>query len=145
MVAKGSPSGGESEGPRKILVDGIKNDFFEQDNRIVLTIYIKNLEHDRTEVQFNETSISITFRTGDINFLKQYKTDKSADVLFEWNVELTDRIDVMESKFKINMSTMELTLRKHATALGKWTNVIKGKGEKNALPPKSKGEGKFML
>ena len=145
MVAKGSPSDGDSEGTKKVLVDAIKNDFFEQDNRIVLTIYIKNLEHDHTEVQFNESSILITFKTRDISFLKQYKTDKSADVLFEWNVELTNKIDVMESKFKINMSTMELTLRKHATALGKWTNVIKGKEEKNAQQPNVKCEGKFMF
>ena len=112
--------------PKKILVDKIKSNFFEQGHRIVLTIYIKNLDHDQTTVQFNETSIILTFKTSDVTFLKQYNAE-SAGVLFEWTIELTNRIDVMDSKFKINKSTMELILNKHISATQKWSNVIKSK------------------
>ncbi len=116
---------------------------FKKGAQVILTIYIKNLSHDHTKVEFFERNIRISFRTNDLNFLKQYNTE-DRETEFEWFFELTNQIDVTESKYKISNLNIELSLSKHEGSFGKWANVIKIKESiKNEVPIVKKQKGIF--
>lgn len=127
MVAKEKVNDAEEiKASKKIQVDNIKNNFFEKDAQVILTIYVKNLIHDHTKVEFFEKKIRITFRTNDLNFLKQYNTE-DRETEFEWTFELMNQINATESKYKISNLNLELILFKYENSVSKWANVIKPK------------------
>jgi len=97
----------------------------------VLTIYIKNLASDH-HVEFTETQIRISFSTSDTTFLKQHTSLASADhdhvsTLFEWHIDLANRIDPSRSSYTVTKLKLEVNIAKHESSIGKWKGVIKTK------------------
>ncbi len=95
----------------------------------MLTIYIKNLASDH-HIEFTETQIRISFRTSDTAFLKQHTTSADHDhasTLFEWPIDLANRIDPTQSNYTVSKFKLEVNIAKHESSIGKWKRVIKTK------------------
>jgi ubiquitin carboxyl-terminal hydrolase 19 len=80
--------------------------------------------------------VSLTFKTSDISFLKQYNTE-DINTKFKWDISLDGCVDASKCTYKINSSTIEINLSKHqSTSSVKWTNAIKpcvSMSEKNEI------------
>ena len=80
--------------------------------------------------------MSLTFKTSDISFLKQYNTE-DINTKFKWDISLDGCVDASKCTYKINSSTIEINLSKHqSTSSVKWTNAIKpcvSMSEKNEI------------
>lgn len=83
---------------------------------------MKDIDPVHSNVEFNDTTGSIRFRTGDENFHRQFAS--SSDTIFEWNVDFFESIRPNECSFRINKSTMEINLRKKDELI-KWTSPLK--------------------
>lgn len=87
---------------------------------------MKNIDEAHSRVDFTDTSGTIRFKTRDSNFLEQHSTSTN-DTLFEWNVTFFGEVNANDCAYKINKSTMEITLCKKKRGGGdeKWTSAIK--------------------
>ncbi|CAF0738125.1 unnamed protein product [Brachionus calyciflorus] len=90
------------------ILNYIRNDITQSGNKISWYLYIKEIISEFTQVDFTETSCKIRFKTKDPLFLKQNNSTEMC--LFEWNVDLYDRINAEECSFKISNFKIEITL-----------------------------------
>jgi ubiquitin carboxyl-terminal hydrolase 19 len=84
---------------------------------------VKDIDPTHSGVDFSSTSALIRFKTKDEQFLKQNSTGADASTLFEWNCELFEQVQPINCAFKINKSTMEISLRKNIER--SWSSPIK--------------------
>ena len=87
----------------------IKDDWYQNNEYIFITIYAKNIDPTKLNVDYSENAISVSFSTG-------------TNIDYNYNLEpLYATIDPQNSLHNVYSTKMELTLRKKQT--GKWSSL----------------------
>ncbi|KAI5957914.1 SGT1 [Candida margitis] len=89
----------------------IRDDWYQTNEEIIITIYAKNVKEDKLDVHFEQNSVSISF-PGATGSEYNYNLDP-----------LYAEIDAAESKYKLYSTKLEITLRKKES--GKWPSLEK--------------------
>lgn len=116
-----------------IPVVNAKSDFVERDaeNLLVVYLYVKGIKKETACVEFSEDAITARFSTSDGRFLQQYPGSNEESV-FEWHLNLKDKVVLEECKYKVMPNNIEMKLRKQANK--KW-------GSLTAIPAESSPSG----
>ena len=122
----------------------IKLDHHDHPETVSVTLYIKNISQESLKVDFEEKSISVTFRTrykilslilllvikfifeipplySDSGFLKQYPAFGEEDDLMQWQIETRETIVPEKCTFRLKPTNLELKLIK--TVVSKWESL----------------------
>lgn len=92
----------------------IRDDWYQSNDTVTVTIYAKNIKEETLSVVFNVRSVSISFPSGD-------------NSEYNYNLEpLYGEIDIEESRYRIFGTKLEITLAKKIK--GKWA-LLEGNGE----------------
>lgn len=87
----------------------IKDDWYQNNERIFITIYAKNIDPNKLNVDYSENTVSVSFSTG-------------ANIDYNYNIDpLYAAIDPENSLHHVYSTKMELTLRKKQP--GKWSSL----------------------
>ena len=125
-------------------VRNIKLDHHDHPETVSVTLYIKSISQESLKVDFEEKSISVTFRTrykiislifllvikliseipplySDPGFLKQYPAFGEEDDLMQWQIETRETIVPEKCTFRLKPTNLELKLIK--TVVSKWESL----------------------
>ncbi|XP_046440466.1 ubiquitin carboxyl-terminal hydrolase 19-like [Daphnia pulex] len=102
-------------------VHNLKLDHHDHPETVSVTLYVKNIAKESLRVDFGETCISVTFRTSDPGFLKQYPTFGAEDDLMQWQIETRGTIVPEKCTFRLKPTNLELKLIKAVTS--KWESL----------------------
>lgn len=92
----------------------IRDDWYQSNEEVIITIYAKNVKEDKLDIQFEENSVSISFPG--VNGSE-----------YNYNLEpLYAEIDVAESRYKLYSTKLEITLKKKTPS--KWPSLEKEQG-----------------
>lgn len=92
----------------------IRDDWYQSNEEVIITIYAKNVKEDKLDIQFEENSVSISFPG--VNGFE-----------YNYNLEpLYAEIDVAESRYKLYSTKLEITLKKKTPS--KWPSLEKEQG-----------------
>ncbi|KAI5965245.1 SGT1 [Candida pseudojiufengensis] len=90
----------------------IREDWYQTNNEVIITIYAKNIQKDSLDIQFQKDSLSISFP----NKLNNSEYNYNLDPLF-------DGIKTDESSFKVFQTKLEIYLKKENPI--KWSTLEK--------------------
>ncbi|KAL5013935.1 hypothetical protein ScPMuIL_008205 [Solemya velum] len=102
------------------LLQHTKHDYIEKDDLFCLHIYLKEVARDNVEVTFTDQSICVKFKTRDAKYHSLH-TGTNEDTMFCWKINLKDKIDPGQSKFKITKTMIEVQLAKKLP--GRWATL----------------------
>lgn len=89
----------------------IREDWYQSNDDVIITIYAKNIKEDKLKVHFESKSVSISFPSANGSE-------------YNYNLDpLYSEIRVEESRFKIYSTKLEISLRK--SIAGKWPSLEK--------------------
>lgn len=84
----------------------IRDDWYQSNEEVIITIYAKNVKEDKLDIQFEENSVSISFPG--VNGSE-----------YNYNLEpLYAEIDVAESRYKLYSTKLEITLKRRLQVSG---------------------------
>lgn len=122
MVAKEELSKACQEKPsKKINLTSIRFDWYQSEDKITWFLYVKNAIQESIKLECHDQNCVVFFKTADKLFLSQHHAEPND--LFEWNVDLNDKIVPEKCIFKSSNTSIELNL--FAKSNKKWKTLIK--------------------
>jgi len=99
----------------------VKHDYFEKGgDRLILHVYVKDINPGTVSVLFEPGNLTITFNTTNSPFLKLHDRSKT-NTCFRWLVTLSNKILVDECQYQVKATMLEITLRKATSQ--KWKSL----------------------
>jgi hypothetical protein len=107
-----------------VSLDQIKTNFFETNEYLSLTLYVKSVDSDHLNVLFDTNKVVLQFVTNDSDFHHKINNETSTKTIFKCSIDLMHDIVVTKSSFKLNKSTIELKMFKLNNKIT-WNGVYK--------------------
>lgn len=106
----------------------IRDDWYQSNDNVTITIYAKNVKEDRFQIQFQKRSVAVTFPS-------------SASSEYSYNLDpLYSEIDTEQSSYKLYGTKVEIYLVKKTTT--KWPTLESTGDDIEITPSTQENEGK---
>lgn len=124
----GSQSASVSAASVTPVIERARHDWFQNDQFVVVEVFIKGIQKDSVDIGFHERSLSVTI-----------KMPSGSDYSLELE-PLTHEIDPSQSKFTVLSTKIEIKLKKKSVGI-KW-GMLEGE---DVIPRKLPNEHELML
>ncbi|KAI9557505.1 hypothetical protein GHT06_017333 [Daphnia sinensis] len=102
-------------------VCNLKLDHHDHPETVSVSLYIKKIAKEFLKVEFEEKSVSVTFRTTDPGFLKHYPSFAAEEDLMQWKIETRGLIVPEKCSYRLKPTNLELKLIKAVPT--KWESL----------------------
>lgn len=102
-------------------VCNLKLNHHDHPETVSVTLYIKNITKEFLKVEFEEKSVSVTFRTTDPGFLKHYPSFVADEDFMQWKIETRGIIVPEKCSYRLKPTNLELKLIKAVSS--KWESL----------------------